>query len=429
MKIKSKLLEFILLAVFWSLFYFLFRYLFSKIGIATGAFLKGFAFTMLCISFTYKKWWSTKSFKSIKRLSLLLFSFILLFGLSYYLFNVYDRSDKLYSYLVSEKRRGWKGKIFEPDPVLGFKTIPDARGLMTFRFGKSIPVAHDHNGFRIPVADSIASKNDTLTDILFLGCSYTYGDACYAENTFPYFVAKEKHMTYKDAGVCSFGLSQMLLSAMNLIPKYKPKYVVVQHSPWLVSRSMKPFAPTYFGSLPNPYFIDNDGNVEIHQPIYLTQMFNLDIERIKKQSGIGFFLTRGIGFYSKEDWLMVSSEIKFILGINKRPMIDGLKAEKFAYSQIYKIAKENNSKMIMLTLYSKDGSTQLKEYFAGTDIVFANADSILKENLRNKPSRTFKQEYANWRMRGKDSVLVDGHPNPEAHYLISKSIIPLIDGN
>ena len=38
--------------------------------------------------------------------------------------------------------------------------------------------------------------------------------------------------TVLNAGKCAYGLSQMLILARRLIPRYRPDYVLVQFSPW-----------------------------------------------------------------------------------------------------------------------------------------------------------------------------------------------------
>jgi hypothetical protein len=426
---KNKLVEFLVLFVLFALVYFGGHFLLTKIGVPLGHFYAGFIITLFVISFTYKKWWSGKTLKSLPGIIILSFSFVFLFAGSTYLLNLYERSTKLHSYLNNEKRRGWKGKVHQPDDTLGFKPIPGAKGLSTFPIGESLPIAFDQNGFRVALSDINKKEDETNIDLLFLGCSFTFGDACLAEETFPYLVSKETGMTYINAGVCSYGLSQMLILAEKLIPKYKPKYVIVQHSPWLIKRGINPFAPTYFGSLPNPYFVEEGKGVGLHPPIYLTQMFDLDIETIKKESVLKFFITKGIFYFMKEDWMKNSSKFKTNLGVYKRPINKPLKAEGYAYSKICKIAKENQSKVIILTLYTKDGSSQLKKVLSKQEVLYANADSLLAENLKVSQSKVFNKVYAHWRMRGSDSVIVDGHPNPLAHQIISKSIIPLVKEN
>jgi hypothetical protein len=75
--------------------------------------------------------------------------------------------------------------------------------------------------------------------VLALGCSFTYGAATNAENTYPYLVGQRLAGTTRNAGVSSYGLSQMMILAKRLVPAYKPDYLLVQYSPWLVDRSKR----------------------------------------------------------------------------------------------------------------------------------------------------------------------------------------------
>ena len=161
------------------------------------------------------------------------------------------RSAKIH-HRLSTPSRGWSRPAHRPDPDLGFAPIPGARSAHTFPIGPDIPMAYNKDGFRVPVGAT--SRNRPGPRILFLGCSYTYGDACLAEETFPHKVAQAVGGTELNAGRCSYGLAQMLLLAEDLIPKHRPDLLVVQYSPWLVNRAITPYAPAWLGTLPVPYF-------------------------------------------------------------------------------------------------------------------------------------------------------------------------------
>ncbi len=49
--------------------------------------------------------------------------------------------------------------------------------------------------------------------MLTLGCSFTYGAANHAEDTFSYLVGNYFGGSTKNAGVSSYGLSQMVINA------------------------------------------------------------------------------------------------------------------------------------------------------------------------------------------------------------------------
>ena len=177
-------------------------------------------------------------------------------------YTVY-RSIELYSYIKSNQR-GWIGKVMKADAELGFAPIPNSHGAEIFPVGPDLPMCFDENGFRSPIENNNATSNQKPV-VLVLGCSFTYGAAVYAKDAYPYLVGQSLGGITKNAGCSSCGLSQMLILARRLIPTHKPDYVVVQYSPWLVSRALDPFAPTYFGKAPTAYFYEDDGVALIRQ--------------------------------------------------------------------------------------------------------------------------------------------------------------------
>jgi hypothetical protein len=140
-------------------------------------------------------------------------------------------------------------KLFAADSLLGYRMIPNTRA------ENALPYRTDHtaviigpDGFRVA---SSAGALDTAKRplLLFLGDSFTYGACCTAEESFAYRCAHQLDASYIDAGAGGYGFAQMLLLARTLIPRYRPDAVIVQRSPWLLQRSMSPFAPSHFGKI------------------------------------------------------------------------------------------------------------------------------------------------------------------------------------
>lgn len=170
---------------------------------------------------------------------------------------------ELYRYVVFEANSsGWKDLICA-DEILGFKIIPNSKGFQTLNLGDDIPLIHDSRGFRVTGSGDTLCNVDNPVDILFLGCSFTYGYACHAEESFPYLVAKNKNLNYINAGVSAYSLSQMLILAKRLIPAHKPKYVVIQYSPWLTERATRIYASNRFGKIALPYFTYNGRQIRL----------------------------------------------------------------------------------------------------------------------------------------------------------------------
>ena len=87
---------------------------------------------------------------------------------------------------IKTNQRGWKGNVHVADSQLGFAPVPNSEGAHVFPTGPDIPMRFDKDGFRVPIKADESVQQRPL--ILALGCSFTYGDATYAKDTFPYLV-------------------------------------------------------------------------------------------------------------------------------------------------------------------------------------------------------------------------------------------------
>src|SRR5262249_53413213 len=143
------------------------------------------------------------------------------------------------------------------DPLLGYVPIPGATGIQLVPMSPGLPVRFDENGFRVPVAHPKAAQEGSPS-VLALGCSFTYGDVCLAEEAYPYVLSRLTGCRSMNAGMKSYGLAQMLILARRLIPQYRPDYVVVQYSPWLAQRAQNFYAHGMnFITTPVPFFSDS----------------------------------------------------------------------------------------------------------------------------------------------------------------------------
>jgi len=138
---------------------------------------------------------------------------------------------------------------------------------------------YDKDGFRIPVEGNTTLSNPHPL-VLTLGGSFTYGDATYAEDTYPHLIARYLGGTTRNAGRCGYGISQMMILAKRLVPTHKPDYLIVQYSPWLIDRARNPFAPTHFGKTPTPFFYGKD-ELEVHPPVFATKNRDIPLDRYR----------------------------------------------------------------------------------------------------------------------------------------------------
>ena len=426
----KKLGTLIVLAVFWATPFIIFYLVLKQMGSEPAKYIPSVYLVFLGFSSFYKKYWTFNSLKDKRKILnfSILFSFSIL--LFMYLNNLIYRSYKLYDYLVAEKKSGWEGIAYQSDDTLGFKPIPITRTYRTYSNGDKIPVIFNEKGFRVPLFDTVKDDPPNKTDLLFLGCSFTFGDGCYAEETFPYLVANDTHLSYINAGVCSYGLSHMLILAEKFIPRYKPKYLVVQYSEWLSARSTNLYAPAYYMHVTNPYFTEkSDNTFNLQYPGFKSQSFNLDSREIKSQykgKFINFLFQKGLLFYLKEDWLYEKNKISILTNNLPRPSIKIDEIENYAYNKINQIAETNGTIVIILNLGNFKYTKKSHLLFSNKNIRFAEADSVLDNYLTMSLSKNYAKEFNIWKFNGKDSVLMDNHPNSKAHRLIANSIVKAI---
>ncbi len=336
------------------------------------------------------------------------------------------RSNTIYSYVKANKR-GWKGNVNQADKKLGYVPIPNTQGAHVIPIGPDVPMRYDKDGFRIPLGNNNRALNPQY-HILMLGCSFTYGDATLAEDTYPYLVGQYLQSKTLNAGVCGYGIAQIMLRAKELVPIHKPDYLLVQYSPWLVNRARKPFSPTYFGIFPIPYFY-GEHELAIHPPVFLTKVFSLPIDRYRDVpesmlNMLSFFWNVGLPLFIHDDFNMFLYTAKKYLGTIPGGTTVNDKVVEYAYKEISNVAKENGSKLLIVVLGSKPEPVQIKEELFPEDALIVNAHDALLKPLSSFDKETYKKEYAHW--RGTPPVLVDTHPNKIAHKIIAKEIVKMI---
>jgi hypothetical protein len=359
-------------------------------------------------------------YKKILFYSLLILIPSVFIGLIYAGLIVY-RAKPLYSY-VKSKQRGWNGKVHKSDPELGLAPIPGAQGEHVFPVGSNIPMRYDPAGFRVPYGSAHSVATRPL--VLSLGCSFTYGDAVRAEDTYSYLLGRYLGGTSINAGVCSYGLSQMLLLARKLVPMYKPDFLVVQYSPWLVDRAVNSMAETYFGKIPTPYFYKQNG-LKIQSPVFQTIVPDLPVDTYRKSlSGavdfISFVWEVGVPLFLHDDYNMVVYGTKKLMRMVPKPVSDLKLVASSVYLELAEIAKKNNAKLVIVVIGHDDKPVQVLFDRLPGDVIVVNAHEALRANLPVADLATYRRTYNHW--RGNPPVLVDNHPNEAAHKIIAEEI-------
>lgn len=342
-----------------------------------------------------------------------------------YLGFVGYRARELYPRIKSNDR-GWIRSPHQDDKMLGFRPIPNAQGEQTFPIGQNIPACFDKDGFRVP-AQSLSVESNIRPFFLFLGCSFTYGDGVPAEHAFPFLVGQYFPGTAKNAGVCGYGLAQMLLRAEELVMIYRPDYLVVQYSPWLIDRAIYPFPSTDWNKIPLPYFFERDGRLNIHPPIFQPIDFINSIKRYRNtpktiSDFLSFFGNVAFPMCLHDDFNMLIYRIKIIFGFPK-PTNDEKSVVKFVYQEMSRLAKESSAKLIIVILGNEPKPVRIPKEFP-KDAIIIDAQRALLNNLQVVDEEHYLKEYSIW--RGSPLQLISHHPNEKAHKIIAEEIIAKI---
>ncbi|MFA6636411.1 MAG: hypothetical protein WCV56_04830 [Candidatus Omnitrophota bacterium] len=346
----------------------------------------------------------------------------------YLLISVGGRTYRLYRHIKSPEGRGWEGIVHEADAMLGFRPVPMAEGFEILPDGKTVmKVMFDEKGCRIPYKGYSEEWQSTRgPKFLFLGCSFTFGSACHAEDTFPFLVAERTGGVSVNAGVISYGFPQMILRARELIPEIKPSFVVMQLSPWLVFRGTSMYRPTRYGKVPVPYFAKVNGEYVIAPPVYRTNIFDVPIRdhmdtKESLSDMVSFYIRVGIPFFVYSDIQDSYTMLRKLSGKLPAPVttsdMGGL--ERYIYGEIGALCSENNSVFIVLSLFFNENISPSPTDRWNPNFLFVYAD----EALMREAAKTDKSYDEFFKHVGKDpSVIVDSHPNPRAHGIIADEI-------
>src|SRR6266550_471742 len=347
---------------------------------------------------------------------------------SFYVVYTAYRTNPLYWY-VKLNQRGWKGKVHRADSELGFAPVPDAQGAEVFPIGDEMPVRYDKDGFRVPLETSVSRSPSRHPIVLTLGCSFTYGAATSAESTYPFLVGQYLGGTTRNAGVSSYGLSQMMVLARRLVPIHKPDYLLVQYSPWLVERAQSPFAPTYFGSVATPYFFISQNELVLHPPVFQTKILDLPIDRYRNpQTGfvdrVSFLWHVGLPLYIHDDFNLSVYKFRRVFGFLPEPATNREQLTRYVYEEVAKVAKANGATLVIVVLGNDYRPVQIPDGMFPAEAHIVNAQDALLGHLPNVNQDNYEQAYFHW--RGSPSRIVDSHPNENAHRIIAEAIVRAI---
>jgi hypothetical protein len=345
------------------------------------------------------------------------------------------RTQNLYAD-VKGARMGVIGKLYRFDPELGFASIPGAQGYWRVTPGLEVPVRYDENGLRVPVGVPVGAPG-RRPRVLALGCSYTVGASCRAEQTYPYLVASALGGEAENAAEGGYGLAQMVVRGRGLIPRLKPDYVLAQCSDWLVSRSQTQTAPSLIGRVPTPYYYQaDDGRVLLHPPVFSTRLFDLPVWRYANpRRGASEFLSFlwqvGLPLTVDEDLTFSAKRIRELAGRVPVPCKDGDAIVRAAYTELATLARANGARLVVVIVGKVTGEKRRAwlERLPGVVLVDAEAAlwsqlGIAAEGPRAPGQAAYLKTYGHW--FGSPPVLVDWHPNARAHAVVAGEVVRVL---
>jgi hypothetical protein len=325
------------------------------------------------------------------------------------------------------------GRLHRSDPVYGYRPLKAGRARVVMFPGDTLPYFRDADGFRVPVTDTLKENRPGEVDIMFFGCSFTEGAACPADSVYPHLVAKAMGLRYINAGVSSWGLSQMYLMARECLPKYKPRYAVFQYSPWLPERGLAPFKYGSEVPMPKPFFERGEaGRFDLRTPPYASHIFDLDRASIRSNY-LGrfprFLFELGIPFLLREDRLRMGMRWGILTG-RLHPATNDIRHQTRlslqVYAELIALARAEGATPVILHLpsfvsHSRTMDSAVLQPFDRQ--LVASAPETHRTYLESHPGSALHRDFIHWRLIDGDSVRIDIHPNPLSHRLIAAAVI------
>jgi len=314
---------------------------------------------------------------------------------------------------------------FKPFRRLGLKVVSVVLAALIWLVVSGEQIVE--RGFRIPL-DAPDPTPLVRPIFLALGCSVTFGSCVRAEDTFAYRVAQRQGGTCLNAGGCSAGLAHQLLLARELIPEYAPDYVLLQCSPWLIERSQTPYAPTFAGRIPVPYFVESATGVRIQAPLFEPEVFDLPIDDYRptpKGLGdfLGFLARVGIPLLAHDDVCGAWASLRLGLG-SVPPAASAEAIEAYAYPEIAALCAEHGAKLVLVAVETRWQMWTASDTIRALGVPIAYGTNRMRSLLSELTPRAYKLAYLH--VAGDPPVLIDPHPNARAHAIIADEIVDVL---
>ena len=297
---------------------------------------------------------------------------------------------------IQKQPIGIVGEVFKADPEIGFGPVAGATGMHVFPGGDAFPMRFDKDGFHSPVDPQPAAGNGTT--LLALGCSFTYGDSVRAKDTFPELVANRIGAKAMNAGVNAHGLAQMVLRARSIIPRYRPDDILLQYSPRLPEQARTPFAPTYYGQLPGPYFYDANGDLASEPPIYLTGLFDVPVSEYRDTppgftDAASFVWRVAFPLPACDDYHFLGYQVSRTLGLIPKASTHEKRVIKDAYAEIGQLARQPGASVVLVVVGRNVETFEFDSDQLVEDFGIADAHSALLTPLSEQTHEAYNAQY------------------------------------
>ncbi|MCZ2393618.1 MAG: hypothetical protein LC105_07180 [Chitinophagales bacterium] len=355
---------------------------------------------------------------------MLIFFFVYSFIKSAFIYNIISKGEIKFIY-----------GVFEGSKIYGISGIPDSKGFMVFPGGDSIPIFINKDGKRVTGNNS--DSNNLNDKILFIGDSYTFGDANFYEDSFPYLIAKKKNLNLVNASMVGYGYVQFLLNIEKEIKKNNYKIIAIQLAPYSVERAVNRYLPA-IGKIPTPFFCrDNNDSIIIHHPFYETAFFKIMGQKKSEKylnhqfsmiTLLDFYIRIGVPLYFSE----LKNEIMTYTETSKyKRTLTIEEAEEYFFTSLNNMFKTSSSNIVFYNVkYPPDVfEIKVKRYkkLIKFKAIFINPEKPLWDTAKDE--QTYLEMFSHWREWDGEKHLVDKHYNPKANGIVSNYFIEELEQN
>ncbi len=309
--------------------------------------------------------------------------------------------------------------LFENDPQLGYRLRKEMTGWYVLPSLDSIPVFTGREGHRID------NRNEPCTDsLLFLGDSFTFGEACLADSTYAFLSSRNLNRCALNFGTGGYGLAQMWHIYINSRPG---RTWIIQWSPWLAERAVRGKLDGKMIIIPTPVLMPDGDTFSFIPPAYASELFPLstasELEPYRPRANrpksfLSFLAGPGYTIYSNQ----LSSECsKFF---RSSPNTDDAEFIHDAFvRKLNKLAITRKDTIIfMLIGYShRESLLEEKKLKRLSTFPILNASAWLYQQKDSMTESEYESRYMHW--DSAHSNILDRHPNPLAHRLIADKVI------